>query len=198
MIIYSFLFTRDTLTDFIALSLLCILLYFFGSKAGLKTPVKAAISTKDYLLAIATALLFISPWIYAFISSKINTERFQTSFIISIVYIYYAFIQHFLAQRYLSLRLYSLTKKKQITGINKLSPEISAALLSSVIFGLLHITYPHLIVISGVIGFIYSYYYLTTGRLSVVVCSHAFIASSSLYWYLDDNPFLELLIFTAQ
>ena len=136
MTVYSFLYTRDTLTDFIILSLLSILLYIFGEKAGLKTPVSGELSKKDYILALITIVLFISPWIYAFITSKINTERFQTSIIISIVYLYYALIQHFLAQRYLSLRLYYITKRKEFKKIKKMSSEMAAAILSGIIFGL--------------------------------------------------------------
>lgn len=187
---YFLVYPRNTLSDFIVCSIFCLVLFFFGMKIGLETPKIKEVSKADRILALLSILLFITAWIYGFATGKLNFNTATTSILITSTYFYYAFIQNFLAQRYLALRMLSINQKRRL---EKWSPELVSALMTGVIFGILHIPYPHLIIPATGIGTAFAYYYLTTGRLWAVVCAHALIASPSLFWYLDDNPFTELM-----
>jgi membrane protease YdiL (CAAX protease family) len=192
MLCYAFLYTRDTLSDLLVFSFLCLLLHFGGTKIGLVAPDISVWGKPEKGLIGISFLLIIFAWLYGLCTNKISLERSFIAINISLVYIYYAFVQHFLAQKYLTLRLYTLLQNCRICTSQKQTQRYTAV-GSSLLFAALHITYPHLIPVAACGGFLYAYYYLQTGRLYSVVFSHALIASSNLYWILDDNPFTELL-----
>ena len=191
-IFYAFLWDRDTLSDLIIFSFFTVLLYFGAAKVGLTSPKKKAWSTLEKKLIITSIWLIGIAWFYGFCTQKTSLENCIIALNISFVYVYYAFVQHFLAQKYLSLRLYSLMQKWGLEGL-KVHAIVYTALVSAFLFAALHINYPHLIVVAAIAGFLYAYYFLSTGRLYTIVISHAFVASSHLYWLLDDNPFTELM-----
>ena len=192
MLCYAFLYPRDTLSDLLVFSFLCILLHFGGTKIGLIAPSISHWGRPEKYLIGISFLLIIFAWLYGFCTNKISLDRTFVAINISLVYIYYAFVQHFLAQNYLTLRLYTLLQQYSLR-IDQFQIQWYTAVGSSLLFAALHITYPHLIPVAACGGFLYAYYYLKTGRLYYVVFSHALIASSNLYWVLDDNPFTELL-----
>jgi membrane protease YdiL (CAAX protease family) len=192
-LVYFLVYPRDTLSDFIVLSSLCLLLVLSQTKIGLIKPPLSPFSKEDIWVIIITLLLFIAAWMYGLLKGKLNTSTAIQSLLITIVYFYYAFIQHFLAQRYLSLRLFLATQKNSYILKYGFSPKTIAALLTGLIFGVLHIPYPGLILPSMIGGFLYSHYFLTTGRLWLLVSSHALISSAIIFWCLDDNPFTELI-----
>lgn len=186
---YFLLYNRDTLSDFIVCSSLCVLLAIFRQSLGLTPPILRPWGKADLILTVSMLLLFSMAWIYGFNTGKVTVKTASISLTISLVYVYYAFIQNFLAQAYLAVRLWQWSEGKS----SRWSPELMGALTTGIVFGILHIPYPHLIIAAAVGGFLFAYYYLTTGRLWMVVVGHALISSPSLYWYLDDNPFLELV-----
>jgi membrane protease YdiL (CAAX protease family) len=192
---YFLMYPRDTLSDFLVLSSLCFILRLNYAKIGLfKRPVRA-FSKVDVLLVLFTIIIFLSVWTYGAMEGKLSRSSAIKSLLITIVYFYYAFIQHFLAQRYLALRLFYVAEKKELTLRYKFRAEVIAAQLTGFVFGLIHIPYPQLILPAMVGGAFYSYYFLITGRLWMVVSSHALISSAILFWYLGDNPFTELMVF---
>jgi membrane protease YdiL (CAAX protease family) len=181
------IYDRNTLTDFVVCSSLSFLLLIFANKMDLPAPSRRPYGQSDKLLAGAVVLLFSAAWGYGFVTSKVTLQTASKSLAITLVYIYYAWIQHFLVQRYLAIRIhqYYLAKGGQHTARQ-------AALTVAIGFAILHIPYPHLLLPSFMIGLVFVYYYLTTGRLWAVVIAHAMISSASLFWYLNDNPFTEL------
>lgn len=170
---YFLLYPRDTLSDFIVLTSLCLLLIFFGARIGLSKPSLSEISKSDFFLLLFSLGLFLSIWIYGFSANKLNIDSGLKSLAITLVYFYYAWIQHFLAQRYLALRLLHFNKKSGVSTTFGLSIEMRAALMTGLVFGILHLPYPKLMLPAALGGFIYAYYFLTTGRLWAVVSSHA-------------------------
>jgi membrane protease YdiL (CAAX protease family) len=193
-LIYFLGYPRDTLSDFIVLTSLCVLLMLSYTKIGLIKPLAKPFSKADNYLILVTLLLFITAWTYGMLNEKLNGSTAVKSILITVGYFYYAFIQHFLAQRYLSLRLFAAIEKSGFVFQYGLSQKTIAALLTGLIFGVLHIPYPGLILPSMVGGFLYSYYFLTTGRLWLLVSSHALVSSAVIFWCLDDNPFTELMV----
>lgn len=193
-LVYFLTYPRNTLSDFIVLTVLCLLLRLSFTKIGLELPNVQPFSKGDRILVIFTMLLFGASWIYGFIEGKVTMITTLTALGITIAYLYYAFIQHFLAQRYLALRCLGLTQKNSFFSESQSKQTVAAALLTGLIFGVLHIPYPGLILPAGVGGFLYAYYFLTTGRFWNVVVSHAFVSSAAIYWLLDDNPFTELMV----
>lgn len=193
-LVYFIMYPRDTLSDFLVLSSLGLILRFSYSKIGLFRPSVCPFSRVDSLVVILTIILFLFAWTYGGMTGKLSSSNIIKSLLITIVYFYYAFIQHYLAQRYLALRLLHAIKKNGVILRYGFRAEIIAGLMTGLIFGLIHIPYPHLILPAMIGGFLYSFYFLTTGRLWVVVSSHALISSTVLFWYLDDNPFTELIM----
>lgn len=191
-LVYFLTYPRNTISDFIVLTALCFLLMFLGPKIGLTKPLPTTYSKADLYLIIFTSALFIIAWFIGFSKGTLNTETALKAIAISIGYLYYAWIQHFLAQRYLALRWLKYFKQKAKN--NKLNAiKFKAALMTGFIFGVLHIPYPMLILPSMLGGFIYAYYYVTTGRLWAVVISHALVSSAGIFWLLDENP-LQLIV----
>ncbi|MCH2046718.1 MAG: hypothetical protein MK212_21570 [Saprospiraceae bacterium] len=178
---------RDTLTDFVVCSSLSFLLFLFANKMHLPAPKVASYGQSDLILVVIVLSLFFLAWGYGFIMEKVNLTTAPKSIVITLVYFYYAFIQHYLVQRYLAVRIHQYYEKK-----NKEKTAIHAALTVAFGFALLHLPYPHLLLPSFLGGLGFVYYYLTTGRLWAVVMAHALVASTVLYWCLDDNPFTEL------
>lgn len=185
--LYSIAYERDTLTDFIVCSALSFLLLLFANRMNLPSPKLTPYGRKDKILVVLTIALFVAAWMYGFWAGKVNAISAPKSLVVTLVYFYYAWIQHFLVQRYLAVRIhqYYVSKGWDNTASN-------AALTVGLGFAILHIPYPHLLLPSFLGGLVFVYYYLTTGRLWAVVITHALIASASLFWYLDDNPFTEL------
>jgi membrane protease YdiL (CAAX protease family) len=184
---YFLIYPRNTLSDFIVCTGLCLLLMYGGAKIGLSKPAVTPFSSVDAILAIGSILLFLVIWIYGFMAGKLNMGSILNSLSITIVYFYYAWIQHFLAQRYLALRLWYFNQKFGDYV------ELRAAAMTGFIFGVLHIPYPNLMLPAALGGFGYAYYFLKTGRLWAVVTSHALVSSAGIFWLLDDNPFTELI-----
>jgi membrane protease YdiL (CAAX protease family) len=192
---YFLMYPRDTLSDFLVLTILCFILRLSYTQIGLFKLAVCPFSKADVLLIICTIIIFLSAWTYGAIEGKLNSQSILMSLFITLVYFYYAFIQHFLAQRYLALRLFYGVENKAFVLKYKLRAKMIAALLTGFIFGVIHIPYPDLILPAMIIGALYAYYFLTTGRLWMVVSSHALISSTVLFWYLGDNPFIELKVF---
>ena len=190
---YFLLYNRDTLSDFIVCSSLCLLLALFRQPLGLTPPKVRPWGKADTILSISMVSLFATAWIYGYSTGKITPKTASISLAISLVYVYYAFIQHFLAQAYLAVRLWQWSEQLLQGKPSRWSPELMGALTTGIVFGILHIPYPHLIIAATIGGCLFAYYYLITGRLWMVILGHALISSPSLYWYLDDNPFLELV-----
>ncbi len=198
---YFLLYPRDTLSDFIVCSSLCFVILAFGHKVDLHKPEPKAVTKLDHIYIGSTAFLFFAAWFYGYHHEKVSLERALTSATITFTYFYYAWIQHFLAQRYAAQRLFEFVKKPNISERlpNWLSYELGAAILTGIGFGILHIPYPHLMLPSAIGGAIYAYYFLKTGRLWIVVLSHALVSSAWLYWLrdsivFDEFPFLFLWI----
>jgi membrane protease YdiL (CAAX protease family) len=192
---YFLIYPRDTLSDFLVLTILCFILRLSYTKIGLFRLAVRPFSKADVWLIIFTAIIFLSAWTYGAIEGKLSGRSVLMSLFITIVYFYYAFIQHFLAQRYLALRLFYAVENSELILRYKLRTKIIAALLTGFIFGLIHLPYPNLILPAIIIGTLYAYYFLTTGRLWMLVSSHALISSTVLFWCLGDNPFMELRVF---
>ncbi|MBL4648494.1 MAG: CPBP family intramembrane metalloprotease [Aureispira sp.] len=192
---YFLMYPRDTLSDFLVLTVLCFILRLSYTQIGLLRLPVCPFSKADTLLVIFTIIIFLSAWIYGAIEGTLNRQRILMSLFITVVYFYYAFIQHFLAQRYLALRLFYAVENKAFILRYKFRKKIIAALLTGFIFGVIHLPYPDLILPSMIGGALYAYYFLTTGKLWMVVSSHALISSTVLFWYLGDNPFVELEVF---
>ncbi|MCP4437391.1 MAG: CPBP family intramembrane metalloprotease [Aureispira sp.] len=192
ILVYFLGYPRDTLSDFIVCTIISILIYIWGSKLGLHKPAIQQLQKFDRTLLFITIGLFLFAWIYGAVYNKITFQTALSSIAITFTYFYYAAIQHFLAQRYLALRMLSISQQWSKV------PEFHAAAMTGVIFGIMHIPYPNLIIPSAIGGFAYAYYFLNTGKLWAVIVSHALISSAILYWILDENPFTELIDFWVQ
>lgn len=188
LLAYFLGYPRDTLSDFIVCTIVSLLIYFWANKLGLYKPTVQNIGKADKILFLTSLSLFCFAWIYGGIYNKITFQTAFTSVGITLTYFYYAAIQHFLAQRYLALRMLTISESWNN------SPKLYAAILTGFVFGALHMPYPNLIIPSTLGGFAYAYYFLSTGRLWAVIISHALISSTVLYWILDDNPFTELIV----
>jgi len=184
---YFLIYPRDTLSDFIVCTSLSLLLIYVGARIGLSKPKAAPFSRADMILAIVSITLFLASWIYGFSAGKLSMDTVFKSLGITTVYFYYAWIQHFLAQRYLALRSLSFNQRFGNYA------ELRAAAMTGFVFGILHIPYPRLMLPAALGGFAYAFYFLTTGRLWAVVASHALVSSAALFWLLDENPFTELI-----
>lgn len=189
ILLYFLVYQRDTLSDFIVLTLLCIILFFTANRIRLPKPKSKPLAKIDIVLAIFSVAMFVLAWIYGFQKGKVNSETASTSLFITGMYFYYAWIQHFLAQRYLSTRMLQVSKEYNTSTLDN---KWVAALLTGAIFSILHIPYPHLMLSTLVAGCLFSYYFLSTHRLLAVVVAHALISSTMLYWLLDDHPFTEI------
>jgi len=193
LLLYFLGYNRDTCSDFIVCSSLSLLLLLFGNRLQLSTPIVAPFGTADWILTSIAVLAFTGAWFYGYYHNKINPNSALTAICITGIYFYYAWIQHFLAQRYLALRMQRFCREKSAPDIGAKQLNLRAACCTGLVFGLLHIIYPHLILVSTIGGMLFAYYYLTTGRLWMVVVGHSLIASANLFWVLDDNPFTEIV-----
>lgn len=189
IIVYFLFYPRSTIPDFIVCTPLCLLILAFGKKIGLYKPVQARFSFLDTLLFFTTSFLYVASWWYAQTQGKLSEDSIKESLLISLIYIYYAWFQHFLAQRYTAIRMKMLVEK--ISVLKNMEVEFKAAILTGIVFGILHIPYPSLMLPAAIGGSMYAYYFLKTGRLWAVVLSHALIASSWIYWGMDSNAFEE-------
>jgi membrane protease YdiL (CAAX protease family) len=188
---YFLFYPRDTVSDFIVCSALCFSIIACSSKINLLKPNTRAIATYDYFLALVSMSLYVGAWFYAYRLGKINTTSAITSLLITLMYFYYAWFQHFLAQRYTAVRMKSFVEKS--THFPTINTHVKAAFLTGIVFGILHIPYPELMLPAALGGAAYAFYFLNTGRLWAVVVSHSLIASSWIYWGLDSNAFEEFI-----
>lgn len=189
---YFLFYPRDTISDFIVCSTLSFSIIACSSNINLHKPSTQAIGGQDYLLAIISIGLYSGAWLYAYWHGKINLNTASTSLLITLVYFYYAWIQHFLAQRYTAVRMISVVKKYAL--FPSINAQVTAAALTGLVFGILHIPYPDLMLPAALGGAAYAFYFLNTGRLWAVVVSHSLIASAWIYWGLDSNAFEEFII----
>lgn len=193
-LVYFLTYPRNTLTDFIVLTSLCFVLLLTYRNIGLVKPPVRSYSKADTWIIVLTILLFVSAWGYGVKEGRLNSNTAIKSLWITIGYFYYALIQHYLAERYLALRLLSLVEKKAFFATYPFQAEFIAAILTGFIFGVIHIPYPALILPAMLGGGLYAYYFLITGKLWMVVSSHALVSSTLIFWVLDDNPFTELMV----
>ncbi len=189
VIIYFLFYPRDTVSDFIVCTPLCLLILAVGKNVGLYKPTTQKFSWLDLLLLVTTLTLYVASWYYGYTNNKIALPQVKESLLISLLYLYYAWFQHFLAQRYTALRMKLLAE--HTSKFKSLSVESKAAMLTGIVFGILHIPYPSLMLPAAIGGSLYAYYFLKTGRLWAVVTSHALIASGWIFWGLDSNAFEE-------
>jgi len=189
---YFLFYPRDPISDFLVCSCLCFCIIAFSKQINLHKPKTQSFSTLDFFLAISSISIFIGAWAYGFAHNKVNLNTASTSILITVVYFYYAWIQHFLAQRYTAIRLRKLVEAN--LRFPNVSMDTQAALLTGLVFGILHIPYPNLMMPAAIGGAGYAYYFLNSGRLWAVVVSHSLIASSWIYWGLDSNAFDEFII----
>lgn len=187
--IYFLFYPRDTISDFVVCSTLSFVILGFGKNLGLHKPETGPFNLLDLMLLGITLPAFIGAWIYAALKQKVTTDNILEYLVIICLYFYYAWIQHFLAQRYTALRIKGFMQAS--TQFPSFSIELKAAFLTGCIFGILHIPYPGLMLPAAIGGGAYAYYFLKTGRLWAVVSSHALIASAWIYWALDANAFEE-------
>ena len=169
------------------------MLLLFGNQLGLPKVESTSFGKADWILSGIVIIAFSSAWLYGFYHNKINLHSALTSLCITGIYFYYAWIQHYLAQGYLARRMLRLCQEKNAPNTTPKQLNLYAAGGTGLVFGLLHIIYPHLILVSAIGGALFAYYYLTTGRLWMVIIVHALIASANLFWVLDDNPFTEII-----
>jgi len=188
---YFLLYPRDTISDSIICSSLCFLILAFRKKIKLNKPDQMPFKIEDLILLSITIPVFISAWVFAWKAGKLNKDSALLSIQVTVLYFYYAWIQHFLAQRYTAMRILLLVDYYPKLRELSLPKEIKAALLTGIVFGILHIPYPGLMAPAAIGGSAYAYYFLMTGRLWAVVSSHALIASAWIFWGLDSNAFEE-------
>lgn len=182
-LIYFLAYPRAAASDFVVCTLLCLLVYKGGTILGLEKPKLVAWGRADNFLLGLSIVLFIVAWVYGFMQKKLSLDSTLASLVITLTYFYYATIQHFLAQRYLALRMLKIAKQNKLL----------AALFTGLVFGVLHIPFPHLIIPSTLGGMLFAYYYLNTGRLWMVIFAHALIASTLIFWFFEKNPFSSIL-----
>ena len=190
---YFLLYPRDTISDFLVCTSLCLAILASKPFINLPRPATSKTLTRlDFLLLVISLGAYSLAWYYAEQEQKISRERLVESLLVTALYVYYAWFQHFLAQAYTAVRIHQWVRK--YPGFEKLSQEMKAAALTGSVFGVLHIPYPDLIIPATLGGTAYAYYFLKTGRLWAVVLSHALIASAWLYWGMDSNAFEEFTV----
>ncbi|MCP4437390.1 MAG: CPBP family intramembrane metalloprotease [Aureispira sp.] len=180
---YFLVYPRAALSDFVVCTILCLLVYRSSEELGLYKADLQSWGRADYMLLALTFGLFSAAWFYGFSKDKLSLNTALASLAITLTYFYYAIIQHFLAQRYLAARMMQVSKEHK--------PK--AALFTGLVFGVLHIPFPHLIIPSTIGGMLFAYYYLSTGRLWMVVFAHALISSTLIFWFFGKNPFISIL-----
>ena len=186
-IAYFTAYPRMAASDFVFCSVFTLLLFLCRKPMGLKPPTLRKWGVGDWLLMILSIGLMLGFWIYGYTRGRLNTETGINGILIVLTYFYYGFIQHFLAQRYISVRMSQLTN----------GHVLKAAILTGLAFGFLHIRELHLIIPSTIGGALFSYYYLSTGRLWMVVFAHATISSNLIYWFFERNPFRSIVALWA-
>lgn len=129
------------------------------------------------LLAGFTGLGLLAMAIYALTEQVHPVPRVVA--ITAAIYVPYAYLQQFLAQRYLVVRLQSWLGW---------SPLAVAAVVAAV-FSLLHLPWPKLIPPTILAGFVWSYAYLKGGRVWPIATSHALLAVGLFMLVLDHAPF---------
>lgn len=182
-LIYFLAYPRAAASDFVVCTVLCLLVYKAEKILSLERLKLTAWGRADNFLLALTIVLFIGAWAYGFVQNKLTLDSALASIAVTITYFYYATIQHFLAQRYLALRMLQVSKNNKLL----------AAFLTGIVFGILHIPFPHLIIPSTVGGMLFAYYYLNTGRLWMVIFAHALISSTLIFWFFGKNPFVSIL-----
>ncbi|MCH2043332.1 MAG: CPBP family intramembrane metalloprotease [Saprospiraceae bacterium] len=187
VVLYFSLFPRAADSDFVVCTVLCLLLYKGAPKLGLKPPKVEAWGWIDYAFLIMFLSFYITAWSYGCVSGRCSVDAVLDSIIITITYLYYGFIQHYLAQRYLAVKMLSLSNHNKIL----------AALLTGLAFGFLHIRELQLIIPSAFGGALFALYYLYTGRLWMVVLAHAMISSTLIFWFFGRNPFRSIVAWFA-
>jgi hypothetical protein len=98
----------------------------------------------------------------------------------ALVYLAYASVQQYLTQRYLVVRL-----RGWLPGRS----DRQVALVTGVVFGVLHLPWPALIVPSAALGTLWGHAYLSSGRWVPVALSHACIAVAFFLFVLGHDPF---------
>jgi len=181
--LYFLFYPRMAASDFVFCSVATLFLYWSREKLGLEEPSLRVWGNADNLLLGITLSCFLAAWCYGWWQGRLTWSNTFDAMLIILTYFYYGFIQHFLAQRYLAIRMYQFSKKRVGVG----------ALLTGLAFGILHIQEWHLIIPSTIGGVLFAYYYLYTGRFWMVVFAHAMISSTLIYWFFGNNPFRSIV-----
>ena len=169
VLLYFTCYPRNAASDFVFCTALCALLYIRNNHFNIKQPSNKNWAVVDSLFLGLGILLFGLGGYYGQQQGHLNWVAYIA---IVIIYFYYGFIQHYLAQCYLAVGMLSLSKGNTLI----------AAMLTGAVFGLLHLLEPGLIIPSIIGGTLFAFYYLSRGKLWIVVVVHALISTALIYW----------------
>lgn len=182
---------RHFFADMSVLGCAAILLFFFSERLSLRRREASASRRADISLIAFTIFAALVIWGYGLFFARVEFS-WSHLLITLLVYVPFAWLQHVGMQRYVVSRhcesLGDFFKKR--FGLR--SSLGITLILSAVIFGFFHIPFPNLVLPTTIAGLIWTYYYLETGRLMPIALSHAFLATSLFFLYLERDPFRAL------
>ena len=182
---------RHFFADMSVLGAAAILLFFFSERLSLKRKEARASRVADVSLLVFTTLGAVLIWGYGLFVAKVNFS-WSHLLVTLLVYVPFAWLQHVGMQRYVVSRHCESLGEFCRARFGFRSSLGFTLLVSAVIFGFFHIPFPNLVLPTTVAGLIWTYYYLETGRLMPIALSHAFLATSLFFLYLERDPFRAL------
>ncbi|MDF1662029.1 MAG: CPBP family intramembrane metalloprotease [Planctomycetota bacterium] len=182
---------RHFFADMSVLGCAAILLFFFSESLCLKRREAKASRSADVSLLCFTIFAAALIWGYGLFFAKVDFSWGHLLMTL-LVYVPFAWLQHVGMQRYVVSRHCETLGEFCKTRFGFRSSLGITLILSAVIFGFFHIPFPNLVLPTTVAGLIWTYYYLETGRLMPIALSHAFLATSLFFLYLERDPFRAL------
>jgi membrane protease YdiL (CAAX protease family) len=178
--LYCLLAPRNTWIDLGLFGVACLAVAYLGSRRVLPaapTPLgsRAALA----LLAGFTGAGVVAMAVYAALAPVTLATTTVIARMLAI-YVAYAFVQQFLTQRYLVVRVRSWLGDP---------PPWRVALVVALLFGVFHLPWPDLILPTIVAGFVWSWCYLRVGRVWPIALSHVALAVAFFVLVLGKDPF---------
>jgi len=137
------------------------------------------------VLAGLTASITVGLWVWLWLHNPgLVTGRLVGQFVlVSAGYIPFGWLQHYLTQRYLVLRIC-----RPLTGRR----DVLTCLLAAGVFSSLHLPFPELLLPTFGGCLVWTWYYLQSGRIWPLAISHGILATSWFICILHRNPFLQI------
>lgn len=169
---------RSTVRDCTVFGLGALMLVLFPKDQIPVAPKVKRDTFAEWSLVIFTVVCTVIMLGVGYLNSNLRF-RFSLFFAAFLVYLPFAYLQHVAMERYVVMRHCRWMARDQLGWM---------VFLSGVLFGMFHLPFPVLIAPTMLAGWMWTYFYLKTGRLWPLALTHAFLATLFFVNFLGEVP----------